>query len=582
MPDQPDGAVGADSEDEFSFPHANIEAVERVGDILASSFGPTPRDKLLITKLATRSEDDPRVKPPTDEYVVTSDGATILETLDLQHPVAPLVRRVTGPERPGETDVEGKDITDGIKTSILLVSNLLLEARTLIDDGVHPTTIQHGYSAALEEARSALSDARLEPTEERILAAARTALTGNDVGGARDRWAQMAVDAVSQVGVPTEKTFAVRSASGKSIDEARFVRGTVLDKNERANDRMPRRIEDANVLVIGGGTDGGLKRRETAREVTIETSDPEYATEFEELRAGHRRELFDTVLETGATVVVAQTGITADYQSLLAEHGILGIRRVNSQKLRQVARATGATIVKDPRDSSPEMLGTAGVVEEIELPEYWTKRGDRRMIVFDDCPDPDAVAVLLTGVWRQIADQLTSSIRKAALAAAMTQGAGRFEGGCVPGGGAVDLSVSRRVRARSTEYGTKEQLAMQAFADAVDRLVGILARNGGLDPLSTLPNLRQSHEAGDTRTGIVLPDGRLDDVVAAGVLEPLAYKRRAYDIATQVANLIVNIDDAIDAEFDEDPIEPDEAINDDAAERHMDFLEDRDKPTRWD
>lgn len=582
MQREPPGTSGAGSEADLEFPHANIDAVQRIGALLASSFGPTPRDKLIVTSLATRSESDSRVQPPVDEYVVTSDGATILEELEFEHPVAPLVRRVAGPERPGETDVEGADITDGVKTSVLLLANLLVEGRTLVDRGVHPTTVRKGYAAALDVARETIATSQLEPTAPRILAVARTAMTGNDVGGRRDRWARMAVRAVSQVGVPDERTFAVRHASGESIDDSRYVHGAVLDRNNRASEEMPRRLEDADVLVLGGEKTGGLKRRRTTKELTIQPSDPGYASDFRELRDRHRQDTFEALVETGADVVVARTGIDRDYQSLLAEHGIVGVRRVNSLKLRQVALATGATIVTDPTNLSPDVLGTAGVVEEIELPEYWTERGDRRMMVFDECPDPGSVSVLLTGVWRQVADQLTRELRKAALAASMARGDGEFSPGCLPGGGATDVRIVQEVRRRATTYGSKEQLAVTAFADAVEGLVGTLAYNAGYDPIDARSELHRRHAAGDDRTGIVCPEPRLTDVVDAGVLDPVESKRRAYETATEVAGIVLNIDDAIDATFTDEPITPDEAIDDDAAERHVDWLEDRDKPTRWD
>jgi len=565
----------SESDDELVFPHANIEAIASLRDFCATSFGPTPRDKLIISALATRSDTDPRVDPPTDDYVVTSDGATILEELDIQHPVGSLVQQIAGPQQPGETDVEGKDITDGVKTSLLLLAALLEEARDLIDDGVHPKTIQQGYDHARGIAREALSAARLEPTETTVFATARSALTGNEIGAAGDKWAQMAVEAVSQVGVPDEYSLAVRHASGRSINESRFVRGTVLDKNERAYETMPRRIEDASVLVLGGREEGGLNRRRSDREITVTADDPDYTTQFDALRERHRQEVFETILSLNVDVVVARTGITRSYQNLLADHDILGIRRVNSQKLHQLARATGAMIITDRTNISKDMLGTAGVVEEIKLPEFWTESDERRMIVVDECPNPESVAILLTGVWRQLADQLTTTIRKAALAAAMARGAGNYNPGSVPGGGAVEIQITRTVRDQATEYGTKEQLAVYTFADAVEDLVRILAHNGGLDPTATIADLRQAHERGEIHAGIVLPAGRQEDVVTAGVLDPFERKRRCIDMATEVANLVLNIDDAIDATFTDEPAQPGESINDDTAQRHMDYLDNR-------
>lgn len=578
----PKGDDTPDAEEELIFPHTNIQAVADVGEILAPSFGPTPRDKLIVSQLATRSETDPRLGPPIDDYVVTSDGKTIIQELDFDHPIAPVVRRVTGPERLGETDIEGKDITDGIKTSVLFLSALLLEAQTLIERGLHPTNIKRGYRYGLEVMRDALSEQTLEPTPSNIRAVARTALTGNDIGGKKEQWAEIAVDVATQIGVPNDRTFAVRTASGRSIDDARLISGAVLNKNERASERMPTTVENADVLVMGGAEDGGLKRKESRREISVTPSDPDYASAFDELRERHRQERFQTLLETGVDVVVAQTGISKEFQHLLSEQDILGIRGVNSLKLRQVALATGATIVYDPDDISSEMLGRAGILEEITLPEFWTERGDRRMIIFDDCPDPDSIAVLLTGVWRQLANQLKRSIRKATFSASVALGNGDYRPGCLPGGGAAETGIARAVRNRATDLDTKAQLAAEAYADAMETITKTLARNGGLDAIETLSEIQTSHTNGETQTGIVLPSGDVRDVAAAGILDPYDRKRCAYETATEVANIVVSIDDALDATFEDDPITPDEAINDDAAERHMNYLEDSDKETRWD
>jgi len=570
------------SKEALTFPDVNIRAVADVSEIIAPSFGPTPRDKLIISQLATRSEGDPRLGPPADDYIVTSDGRTIIQELDFDHPIAPVIRRVTGPERPGETEIEGRDITDGIKTSVLLLSALLLEAQTLLEHGLHPTTIKRGYRYALEVTRDTLNEQMLDPTPSNVRAVAWTALTGNDIGGKKDQWSEIAEDVATEVGVPNDRTFAVRTASGRSIDDARLVSGAVLNKNERASERMPTKIKDANVLVMGGAEDGGLKRRESRREISVTPSDPDYASAFEELRERHRQERFQSLLEADVDVVVAQTGISKEFQRLLSERGILGVRGVNSLKLRQVALATGATIVYDPNDISSGLLGTAGIVEEIALPEFWTERGDRQMIVFDDCSDPDSIAVLLTGVWRQIADQLTRSLRKAAFSASVALGKGEHRAGCLPGGGAIEMSVARTVRTHAPSVDTKAQLAVQAYADAVERLPKTLAHNGGLDAIQTISDIRAAHANGVTRMGIALPEGDVVDVVGAGILDPYNQKRHAYETATEVANVVVTIDDAFDATFEDEPITPNEAIDDDAAERHMDYLEGQDTETRWD
>lgn len=572
--------------DEPSYPQANFAAVRALAGALATTLGPTPRDKLIIEALATRQEASYPGEPAVDEFTVTSDGATILESLDLEHPVAPVVRRIAGPERPGATGVEGEDIPDGVTSTLVLAASLLDEAEGLLERGLHPQAVSTGYGSGLDVALEAL-DAAARPFDafDRPVTArrdvARTAMTGNDVGGLRDRLASLAVDAVAAVGPPRPETFVVRTVRDGSVDDSRLVRGTVLDRSDRVSEAMPRRVEDARLLVLAGQDEGGLRTLEYDDAYRIEAERPDEFAAFQDLEADRRAGVLERLEAHGVDVVVAQQGIEKEYATELAARGVLGIDGVTPLDLRAVALATGAEPVHKTDDFEADDLGRAGSVSEERIAPIDGGRRRRRVIVIDDCEAPGSVCVYLRGVSGPLADQAASTVRTAAAAVALAEGLGTGPAGVLPGGGAADLQVATALRDATTEAGTRSALAIEAFADAAEGLVGALAANAGADRLTTIADLRAAHRAGDVDHGFLIPPGAIGDAVEAGVLDALATRRGVYTAAVEVATLLLGIDDAIDATPSEEPPDPDDAIYEDAAEQQQSYLDKHDD-TRWD
>lgn len=562
--------------DGAEFPAANMRAVYAIAGAVASTLGPTPADKLVVTALETRQDPDPS-DPPRDVFTVATDGATIIEELPLDHPIAPLVERMIGPERPGNTDIEGQDIHDGVTTSVVLMAALLDEAEDLIEMGVHPTDIRRGYQTALDAATDVLSSlARpLDLSDrEQAEAVARSAMNGNDVGGLADTWVPLAVDVAEQVGAPDEKRFAIRTKRTGRISDSRLIDGTVLDRNGRADDRMTATVEDASVLVLGGHKTGGLvdpslERHWTAGEAG-EVDPSELATAFD----GRRESVVSDIVTADVDVVLARQGLDSEYGSALADHGILGIRRVNRLKLAQAALATGATIVNDVTDIKPEHLGWAERVSVQSHDPRPGRRRTRKMTVIEGCSDPDSVTALLTGTFDQGGEQLTRQLRKAASAVATAARHGTDQPGYLPGGGAADVAVARAVRDAATELDSKAQLAVEAFADAAEIVPFTLAKNAGEDPLGLVADVRARQAADGPQYGYVFPDRSVEDTVEAGVLDVHDTRRRTYTTATEVANLILGIDDAVKASFSMERPDPDEKIFDDRARKVQDARED--------
>lgn len=581
-------------DDSISFPEANITAVTAIAGVLATTYGPTPHDKFVGENLSSKNNST-LGEASYDDYVVTSDGAAILEALPLEHPIAPVVRRIAGPETPGESDVEGKQIADGTTGTLILTASLLDEAESLLEMGLHPTNIRRGYRRALSVARDTLSAARrplsaFEAPRATELAVARTAMTGNDVGGRGEMWAELAVEAARTVGYPTPKRFGIEQVKAGFVGDSRLLRGTVLPRNEIAHEDMPTRVTDATVLVLDGykredagdGRVGGLRNPELQTEATIQADPQTDPSEYEAIHSNRRERIIKSLVDNDVDVVVTRLGINDAFMQSLVDHGIIGIRGVNRIKLHRIARATGATVTKNPDDIDASVLGTAGLVQQELVEKRRSRRKRRRIVVFDDCPDPESVTVLLRGTWSALADEATRELRKATAAVATARGDWKGEQGVVPGGAAIDVGIAKSVRDASPTNSSRSQLAMEAFADAAESIAWALSKNGGLDPLETVADIR-ALDGDRYDTGILFPGGNIGSATDSGVLDPYAIRDDSYIKAVEIANLILGIDDAIDAEFAQSPADEGESIYDDRAEKHADHLEETDNSgSVWD
>ncbi|SEG75319.1 TCP-1/cpn60 chaperonin family protein [Halobellus limi] len=569
-----------EAESSIRFPHANITAVDAISDVFRSTVGPRSMDVLVLDTSAAGDSDDAGVA--VDEYAVTGDGARLLQSLSVEHPVGELLERSIGPYRPGDTDIDGKDVFDGVGSKVVFASELLANSLGLLERGVHPQEIVSGYRSGLAVVEETLRSASVTPeTDGRVSAAdaARTALTGNDFGRMREELAELAATAAREIGEPNERSFDVTTVRHGSIRDSRLIEGTVLDRNTVVHREMPRRVEDANVLLLGGHDQGGLQDPDVVDDFEVQLESPDALGAFERTAANERRELVDRIVRVGADVVLTQMGINSHYQQLLADRGIMAIRRVHPRNLQRLSLATGATVVKHNDDVGPEHLGRCGTVVEREIEQRKHRRKHRRIVVFEGCTDPDSVTMLLCGTFGQLESQAPREVRKAVLAAAQSMRDGPSEG-VVPGGGATETAIARRIRQEAQTRGSKSQLAMNEYAAALEGLVKTLVENAGLDPLATVTDLRTANRT-NANVGVVLPDGEITDTLEAGVVDTAATKKEVYRSGTDLATSILRVDDALDATFEGKTVDTGEAIHREPAERHREYVEDADSRTIW-
>ncbi len=498
----------------------NIMAVRAIAETLRTTYGPKGMDKMLVDSLG--------------DVTITNDGATILDKMDVQHPAAKMLVQIA--------KGQDEEVGDGTKTAVIFAGELLKHAEELLERNIHPTLIVSGYKKAMEESIKKIYEIAEDldiNDEEALKKIAQTSLTSKAVHGAREYLAEMAVKAVKQV---AEKrgdrwyidldTIQIIKKHGGSLLDSKLIYGIVIDK-EVVHPGMPRRVENAKIALI----DAPLEVEKPEIDAEIRISDPTQMKKFLEEEEEILKRMVEKIKEAGANVVFCQKGIDDVAQHFLAKNGILAVRRVKRSDMEKLARATGARIVTNIEDLTSSDLGEAELVEE-------RKVGDEKMVFVEGCKNPRSVTILLRAGLERLVDEAERAVHDALSSVADAI----REGKVIGGGGAVEIELARYLREVAPKLGGKEQLAVEAFAKALENLPMALAENAGLDPVEIIMKLRAAHAKPEGLWhGINVLSGDIEDMVKLGVLEPASVKANAIKAGTEAATLILRIDDLIAA-----------------------------------
>jgi chaperonin GroEL (HSP60 family) len=249
------------------------------------------------------------------------------------------------------------------------------------------------------------------------------------------------------------------------------------------------------------------------------------------------KEMADKIKASGADVVFCQKGIDDMVQHFLAKEGIIAARRIKESDMEKLARATGGRIVSDIEDLKAKDLGNAGMVEERKI-------GEDKMIFVEKCKDPHSVAILIRAGLERMVDEAERAMTDALSVVSDVVENNKI----VAGGGAVEIEVGKELRKHATKIGGREQLAIEAFADAVEIVPKTLAENAGLESIDILVDLRAAHEKEDGKNkGVNVFTGKIQNSLETGVIEPLVVKEQAIKSAAESASMILRIDDVISA-----------------------------------
>ncbi len=494
----------------------NIQASRAIANAVRSTLGPRGMDKMLVDTMG--------------DVVITNDGATILDEIDVQHPAAKMVIEVA--------ETQDEACGDGTTTAVVLAGALLRHAEDLSED-VHATRITRGFRLAAQRAIEILHEEAFDIDDETLEHVARTAMASKASSDYANVLAPLVVDAVQAVAETTPHGESVDpddiqivTQQGGSVEETELVEGIILSK-ERVHSGMPESIQEARIALL----DTPIEIRETEVDAQIQITDPNQLETFLDEEESQLRRIVDTIKEAGANVVFCQKGIDDLAQHFLAKEGIYAVRRVKKSDIQHLARATGASITSDVASLTEEDLGQSGWVEERRF-------GDDTFTFVTECPDARSVSLLVRGGTEHVTQEAERTLEDAIGATSVAFA----DGAILPGGGAPDIEVALRLREYAGKIGGREQLAIEAFADAIEVIPRTLAENAGHDAIETLVDLRSEHEKGRTTIGVDIEGRSVADMAEANVWDPLRVKAQALESATDVASLVLRIDDVIAAQ----------------------------------
>jgi len=493
----------------------NIAAARLVSDAVRSTLGPKGMDKMLVDSIG--------------DVVITNDGATILDEMKIEHPAAKMMVEVA--------KTQDENVGDGTTSAVILAGELLKKAEDLLDQEIHPTVITKGFRIAKEKALDVLDKNSIAVgiEDDSILEQiANTAMTGKSSEKASLDLSKLAVISIKKVAdgknVDVDNIKLEKKASG-SMNDSHLIDGIVIDK-EVVHAAMPKKVKEAKIALL----EAAMEIKELESDAKISIDSPEKMQAFLAEEEKMLKEMVEKVESSGATVIMCQKGIDDTVQHYLAKSGILAARRVKKSDMEKLTKATGGRIVSKIKDLSADDLGYAGIVEEKKV------AGDQ-MIFVEKCKQPKAVTILLRGGTDHVVDEVERAMEDSLKGIAAALELGKI----VPGGGAAEINTSKELRKHAEQFKGREQLAILAFADAIEIIPRSLAENAGFDPIDKLANLRAEHDKNNLKTGLDAFSGDVRDAVKAGVVEPLKIKVQAVKSASEAAEMILRIDDIISA-----------------------------------
>ena len=496
----------------------NILAAKVITETIRTTLGPQGMDKMLVSGMG--------------DVVITNDGATIMKELDVQHPAAKMLVEVA--------KSQDNEVGDGTTTAVVLAGELLTKAEKLLDQEVHPTVIVEGYKKASDKALEILRNLSIDiqPDDEKmLLLVAKTSMATKAATESRDHFATLAVKAITQVMEERDgKTVAdidrikVVKKKGESMEQSELVRGIVVDK-EVSHPQMPRQVKNAKIALLNAK----LEIEKTEFDAKINISSPDQMKRFLDEEETMLRDMTDRVSKSGANVIFCEKGIDDLALHFLAKKNIMAIKNISSGDMEKLAKATGGTIIASTKDLAADTLGEAKLVDEVKI-------GDDKLVYVRDCKDPRAVTVVIRGGSEHVVDEAERSFHDALCVVSNAVEDRKV----VAGGGAPEAETAKQLREYAVKVGGREQLAIEAYAEALETIPLTIAENAGLDPIDIMVELRSKHaEPGNKWFGVQVKTGKIADMLADDVIEPLRVKEQVIKSATEAASMLLRIDDVV-------------------------------------
>ncbi len=499
--------------------HGNIMAARIVAEAVKSALGPKGMDKMLVDSFG--------------DVTITSDGRTVLDEMDIQHPAAKMMVEVA--------KTQDDEVGDGTTTAVITAGELLGKAEELIEKNVHPTVIIDGYRKAADKALETIETIAIavdSKDRESIEKVAMTSMASKLVAENKEYLAEIATSAILQVAEKVGDGFKVdiddvkvEKKAGESLTDTKLINGVVLDK-EVVHSGMPKRVEKAKIALL----DSPLEIEKTEFDAKINIESPEQMDAFLKQEENMIKEMVEKLAAKGANVILCQKGIDDLAQHFLSRKNVLAVRRVKKSDMEKLAKATGGKIITNLDDTTKKDLGYAQLVEERKI-------GDDKMTFIEGCKNPRAVTILIRGGTERIVDEAERSIHDALCVVRDVV----EEPKILAGGGAPEMEVAKVLKEYAETLPGREQLAVMRFAEALEAIPTTLAENAGLDPIDIISELRARHEKGEIWAGVEVHAGKVENMKNVGVFEPIAVKKQIIKSCTEAASMLLKIDDMIAA-----------------------------------
>lgn len=495
----------------------NIMAARAISDAVKSTLGPKGMDKMLVDSMG--------------DVVITNDGATILKEIDVEHPAAKMIVEVA--------KAQDEECGDGTTTAVILTGELLRTAGDLLDQNIHPTVITRGFQMAAEKAVEVLNKIAItiKPGDKNTLKdIAMTSMASKGASSAKKILADVVVESVTSIAekingktVVDLDNIQVQKKQGGTINDTEIIKGIILDK-ERVHEGMPKLVKNAKIALL----DAALEVKKTEVDAKIEIRDPSQLQAFLDEEESMLKKMVEKVKKSGANVLICQKGIDDLAQHFISKAGIYAVRRAKKSDMEKLAKATGAKIVASLDDLTAKDLGYAGNVEE-------KKFGDDKMTFVTDCKNPKAVSILVRGGTEHVVDELERALHDALSVVKSALEDGKM----TVGGGAAATAIAMALRDYAPTVGGREQMAIEAFANAMEVVPKTLSENAGLDPIDMMLELRREHKKGHKNAGVDVLNGKVGDMLKIKVIEPLNVSLHEIQAASEAATMILRIDDVI-------------------------------------
>ncbi len=507
LPESTERIMGKDAQ------RNNILAAKLVSDAVKTTLGPKGMDKMLVDSVG--------------DITVTNDGVTILEQMEIEHPAAKMMVEIA--------KTQESEVGDGTTTAVMLAGKLLENAEKLLDMKIHPTIITKGYALAAEKAKQFLKELAVEIGLDKIddlKAIAMTAMTGKGAEAVKERFAEIIIQAIRQIqdnGDVDLGNIKIEKNKSDGVENTELIKGVVIDK-ERVSIDMPQKVQNARIALVSES----LEPKTPEGDAKISITAPEQLQDFINREELMLKQMVEKIKLSGANVLFCQKGIDDLVQYYLAKQGIYACRRVAKSDMENLARATGGKIISNLNDLSGEELGNSEIVEEI-------KHGEEAMTYVKGCKNPKALSILIHGGSEHVIDEMER---------AMKDGLGDVaavvkDKKIVAGAGAIEIELSRKLREFANTLSGREQLAVQEFANALEFIPSTLAENAGFDPIDVLTELKSKHDNGEKFAGINIFNNKVENSLQAGIIEPVKIKMQAISSASEVAIMILRIDDVL-------------------------------------